>query len=93
MTTDPDRNPEFLNARVTWHPRGGSPVTVQSDYLNAWGVPVLNCGMGEILRDLGIILPTDTHVRITLEVNRQLAQHDWAVIKCPHGIARLEVLR
>ncbi len=84
--------PEFLDCRVSWTPRGGSPVIVESDYLNAWGRPTLACGMGEILRDLGIVLSTDTHVSITWEVNRQLRQQSHAVIECPAGRARLEVL-
>ena len=86
-------------ARVTWTPRGGSPVTVTGPYLDGnrqTGEIVLSCGVEALLSDLGIwdALEGQDEKRWTIcdLVNVQLARRPWAEVKCREGTARLELL-
>lgn len=83
---------EFLQTRVYWYPTDAPARVVEGDYLNNWGVPTLACGLGELVEHLELELVGDDYERVQDEVNRQLADRDYAVIECPHGKARLEVV-
>lgn len=88
-----DSDPEHLRCRVIWAPRGGEPVTVEGDHLNNWVRPTLACGIEQILSDLDLWGAVGDHrSRIVQAVNYQLERRPWAVIECPMGTARLEVV-
>ncbi|SRX94505.1 hypothetical protein MSP7336_02759 [Mycobacterium shimoidei] len=89
MTPDP-----WLPARVTWTPRRGVPVIVEGDYLEDTGaVPRLTCGIYEICAALRLPEPEDEHaLRISRVVNCQLALRPWAVLWCPWGRFRIELM-
>lgn len=86
--------PEHLDCRVVWYPRGGGgePVVVTGDFVNAWETPTLACGLGEIVDALGHVLTATTYARVQRLVNEQLSQRPWAEITCPTGTARLELM-
>lgn len=89
---DDDLDPEYLDCRVTWTPRGGGErVTLEGDFVNNWEVPALACGLGEILAALGHVLTETAYARVQTLVNIQLAHRRFAVVQCPSGTARLEL--
>lgn len=90
-------DPRWLWTRVTWTPRGGGDtVTVSGDYVGTEvGTPELGCGIEQAADDLGLLAVLDdtSHYLLICDlVNRQLRHHPWAVLTCPEGTARLELV-
>lgn len=92
--TDLDRG--WLQARVTWTPHGGGDtVTAESDYADARsGTAHLGCGIEQCLDDLGLPQFNDEtkYLAVCDLINRQLRHHPWALLHCPEGVARLELI-
>ena len=89
--------PRWLWTRVTWTPRGGGDtVTAVSDYLDGSdGAAELGCGIEEAADALGLLAvleDTEKYLQICDLVNRQLRYRPWAVLVCPEGAARLELI-
>lgn len=92
-----DEGCAYLRTRISWTPSdGGEAVTATSDYVNGGGGLEANlcCGLEAALADLGLPQFEDTahYVRVCDLVDRQLAQRPWAVLVCPQGTARLELV-
>lgn len=87
-------------AKITWTPREGAATTVTGPYLDGCrdgSAIVLSCGIEALLTDLDLwpVIAADDRKRWTIcdLVNRQLEHRPWAVLTCPEGRARLELLR
>lgn len=83
-------------AAVAWTPRGGQLITVTDAYLDAnspTGEVFLGCGLEAIAEDLDLWDAVGDHVtEIVRAVDVQLRRHPWAVLECPAGRARLELV-
>lgn len=86
----------WLWTRVTWTPRDdGDTTTVESDYVGGSdGVAELGCGIEQALADLHLAQFEDSgkYLAVCDIINRQLEYHPWAVLACPEGVARLELI-
>lgn len=85
----------WLWTRVTWTPHGGDTVSAESDYVDGRdGTAHLGCGIEQALDDLGLpqFEDTEKYLMVCDITNRQLAQRPWAVLVCPEGTARLELV-
>lgn len=86
--------------RVTWTPTDGDPVTVIGDYLDGDGPagPItLGCGIEAAVTDLGLedlvfSRDEDYAVSIAEAVDHQLARRTWALLACPEGTLRVELV-
>jgi hypothetical protein len=87
-----------VTCRVTWTPRGGESVTATGDYLDArylGGAVALSCGLREALVALELTdwRWPDDHVRALCdEVDRQLLLAPTATLRCPMGVAVIELV-
>lgn len=93
------RAPGFhdTRCRVTWAARGSDgPLTIIGDYLDAdspGGAITLGCGIEMALAHLGIEFLDHGHLLAVCGlVDRQLAEHPWAALRCPQGTARIELV-
>lgn len=86
----------WLHTRVTWTPREGDTTSAIGDYVDGAGdVASLGCGIEEAADALGLLAElenTEKYLTICDLINRQLAQRPWAVLVCPEGTARLELV-
>ncbi|PIB73793.1 hypothetical protein [Mycolicibacterium brumae] len=100
---DPDpRMPGFhdVGCRIRWIPRtDGRPElrVAEGDFLDGDsrdGAITLGCGIEEAAHQLGIdfLHEIDHLLDICELVDRQLAEHPWAMLKCPQGTAVIELL-
>lgn len=100
--TDPTpRVPGFhdVACRVVWTPRrpaDARPSHITGDFLDAdspGGTVTLGCGIEEALSRLNIDFLDYDHLLAVCElVDRQLAVHPWAELRCPQGTARIELI-
>lgn len=100
--TDPaPRMPGFhdVACRVAWTPRNAEdarPRHIVGDFLDAdspCGAVTLGCGIEEALSRLNIDFLDYGHLLAVCElVDRQLAEHPWAELRCPQGTARIELI-
>lgn len=96
------RHPGFhpVNARVTWTPTTGEPITAAGAYLDAaapGAVVELSCGIEELATDLGVERlvyphPLDYTIPICRRVNEQLLQRPVAELRCADGTLRLTLV-
>lgn len=86
----------WLWTRVTWTPRGGGDtVTAENDYVDGRdGTAHLGCGIESVLPDLGLphFDSSEKYLSVCDLVNKQLLQRPWAVLTCPEGTARIELI-
>lgn len=85
----------WLQTRVTWTPRDGNTRAVEADYVDGRdGVAHLGCGVEQALSDLGLEQFNDSekYLMVCDAVNRQLERRPWALLVCPEGTARLELI-
>jgi hypothetical protein len=88
-----------VHAKVTWTPRGGEPVTIEGDYLDASnpnGRIFLGCGIEDIAEDLGLWDVIEDHIDAIVQVvDVQLAQHsaDLTITEFPSGSALVNIHR
>lgn len=85
----------WLQARMSWTPRGGDTVTAESDYVDGRdGAAHLGCGVEQALDDLGLPQFNDSekYLQVCDIINRQLERRPWAELHCPEGVARLELI-
>lgn len=84
--------------RVTWTPRQGDAVAVTGGYLDARGMGgavSLGCGFAEAVDDIGLgaFVWSDEHIiGVCSEVDRQLAMAPTATLRCPLGVAVIELV-
>ncbi|MFV8275805.1 hypothetical protein [Mycobacteroides abscessus] len=93
--TDVDKG--WLWTRVTWTPRdGGDTLTAESDYVGTEeGTAELGCGIEQAADDLGMlhVLDDSEHYLMLCDlINKQLRYRPWAILHCPEGTARLELI-
>ncbi|MEB3032807.1 hypothetical protein [[Mycobacterium] nativiensis] len=86
-----------VTAAVTWTSRGGRPATITGAFLDAnspTGEVFLGCGLEAIAEDLALWHAVGDHVAtIVRAVDAQLRQRPWAVLECPSGRARLDLVK
>lgn len=90
-------NPDevWLQARVSWTPRGGDTLTAEDDYVDGRsGTAHLGCGIESVIVDLGLshFDSSEKYLMVCDLVNRQLEHRPWAELHCPEGLALLELI-
>ncbi|SIF35974.1 hypothetical protein [Mycobacteroides abscessus] len=91
-----DPTERWLRTRVTWTPREGDTTSAIGDYVDGMGgTASLGCGIEEAADAIGLLAEledTEKYLVVCDLINRQLAQRPWAVLVCPEGTARLELV-
>lgn len=83
---------------VSWEPTNGEPRSTDGDYVSAdhEGAVWLACGIESATTELHlehlIFGDTDKYLAVCEEITRQLQRHPWAMLHCPQGRLRVDLV-
>lgn len=84
--------------KTSWEPAHGEPRSTDGDYVSAddFGEVWLACGIEAATTELGledlIFDQTDKYIAVCDEITRQLQRHPWAMLHCPQGRLRVDLV-